>query len=131
MKEEEVKKMFSKEDLLRILDEVEREPRRGRSSTRSGSVDGTPEWDDKKVSFAKNAIKKMDDSIRGVCMLNRYTSVDHKANIVFRIHLDELFVSKPPFGRFEVPDEVWEYLKKRVKRMMKKIEGEEGNDISN
>jgi len=121
-------KMFSKEELLKILDEVEKEPRRQQKHSmdgvRSGSDSEYPEWDEKKVKFAKNAIKKMDDSIRGVCMLNKYASVEHKANIVYRIHMEELFITKPSFGRYEIPDDVWEYLVGRVERMMKRINEE-------
>ena len=57
--------------------------------------------------------------------MNKYASVDHRANIVFRIHLDELFVTKPAFGRYDVDEEVWQYLMKRVRRMMEKLEKSE------
>lgn len=126
MSEEVVEKKWTKEELLRLLDEVEREPRR-RSTERVSKVDdkGYPEWDEKKIAFAKKVIKGLDDSIRGVCILNKYASVDHRANIVFRIHLDELFVTKPAFGRYDVDEEVWQYLMKRVRRMMEKLEKSE------
>lgn len=125
---EEGTKMFSREEILAILDEVDKMPRRGRrteGSSRSGSDSEYPEWDEKKVAYAKKVIKGLDDSIRGVCRLNKFASVSHKANIVYRIHMEELFVTKPSFGRYEIPDEVWEYLMKRVERMMRKIGGEE------
>lgn len=125
---EERTKMFSREEILAILDEVDKMPRRGRrterSSSRSGSDNEYPEWDDKKVAYAKKVIKGLDDSIRGVCMLNKFASVNHKANIVYRIHMEELFITKPSFGRYEIPDDVWEYLVGRVERMMKRINEE-------
>ena len=125
---EERTKMFSREEILAILDEVDKMPRRGRRTERSSRSEGDseyPEWDEKKVAYAKKVIKGLDDSIRGVCRLNKFASVRHKANIVYRIHMEELFVTKPSFGRYEIPDEVWEYLMKRVERMMRKIGGEE------
>lgn len=121
-------KMFTKEQLLAILDEVEKEPRRRQKHStdrRSSSDSEYPEWDEKKVAFAKKVIKGLDESIRGVCMLNKYASVQHKANIVYRIHMEELFVTKPPFGRYEIPEDVWEYLMKRVRKVMEKIESDQ------
>ena len=116
----EEERIWSNEELLKILDDVEKEPKRKRSTESKDEVSNG--WSEKKIQYAKNAIRSLDDSIRGVCILNWYTSVDNKADIIFRINKDKLFVQKPAFGRYEIDEEVWEYLKKRVLRMMRRIE---------
>ena len=123
MKEEGVERKWTREELLKLLDEVEKELKKNKKeSGHHTKSDEYPEWDDRKVEVAKRVIKNLDECIRGVCNLNKYTSLEHKANIVFRMHLEELFVTKPPFGRYEVDERVWQYLVSRVKKITEKLE---------
>lgn len=118
---EDVKVKLTREEILKVLEEVERSPRRTRSAkTRSSSGSEYPEWDEKKVKYAKKVIKTLDDEIRGAYENNKYASVDHVANVVLRNHIEEMFATKPPFGRYEVDEQVWKYLKERVEKVKTK-----------